>query len=59
MNLITSTIQPDTWEDNGGPGSIQPFGRDYLVFSQKQDVHVELAQLFEKLREELQCIDTP
>ncbi|HEY4312594.1 MAG TPA: hypothetical protein VGN12_24305 [Pirellulales bacterium] len=55
MNLITSTIQPDSWEDNGGPGSIQAFNRDYLVFSQKQEVHDETAQLFEKLREELKA----
>jgi hypothetical protein len=31
MNMITSTIQPDTWEDNGGPGSIQPFQNGVYV----------------------------
>ena len=25
LNLITSTIKPDSWDDNGGPGSVQPF----------------------------------
>ncbi len=25
INLIRSTIQPDSWDDNGGPGSIEPF----------------------------------
>ena len=35
MNMITSTIQPDSWEDNGGPGSIQPYGGEYLVFSRE------------------------
>ncbi len=31
MNMITSTIQPDTWDDNGGPGSIQPFQNGVYV----------------------------
>ena len=25
MNLITTTIQPDTWEDLSGPGSVMPY----------------------------------
>jgi hypothetical protein len=54
MNLITSTVQPDTWDDNDGPGSIQPFpATGSLVFSQKQDVHVAVADLLAKLRREL------
>ncbi|HVU88270.1 MAG TPA: hypothetical protein VHD36_13200 [Pirellulales bacterium] len=53
MNLITSTIQPNTWDDNGGPGSIQPFlATGSLVFSQKQDVHIEVAELLTKLRQQ-------
>src|SRR5258708_6311621 len=31
MQLITSTIQPDSWDDNGGPGSIQPFQNGVYV----------------------------
>jgi hypothetical protein len=31
MNMITSTIQPDSWDDNGGPGSIQPFQNGVYV----------------------------
>ena len=31
MNLITSTIQPDSWDDNGGPGSVQPFTNGVYV----------------------------
>ncbi|HEY1601550.1 MAG TPA: DUF1598 domain-containing protein [Pirellulales bacterium] len=31
MNLITNTIQPDSWDDNGGPGSIQPFANGVYV----------------------------
>jgi hypothetical protein len=53
MNLITNTIQPDSWDDNGGPGSIQPFAvGDLLVISQKQDVHEEIAVLLVMIRRE-------
>jgi len=31
MQLITSTIDPDSWDDNGGPGSIQPFANGVYV----------------------------
>ena len=41
IDLITSTIQPDSWQDQGGPGSIDPF-RGLLVVSQKLDVHEEI-----------------
>ncbi len=45
IDLITSTIQPDSWQDQGGPGSIDPF-RGLLVVSQKLDVHEEIQALF-------------
>jgi hypothetical protein len=53
-NLITSNIQPDSWGD-GNSGQMWPFGHDFLVFSQKQEVHDETAQLLKKLREELKA----
>ncbi len=31
ISLITSTVQPDTWEDNGGQGAIQGFPAGILV----------------------------
>jgi hypothetical protein len=53
MNTITNTIQPDSWDDNGGPGSVQPFAvGDLLIISQKRDVHEEIAELFVKIRRE-------
>jgi len=54
MQLITSTIDPDSWPDCGGPGSIQIFpAGDALVFSQKAEVHREVRELLAKLRAEL------
>jgi general secretion pathway protein D len=51
IELITSTIAPTTWDDVGGPGSIQQFqGNLSLVISQTQEVHEEIADLLEQLR---------
>lgn len=51
IDLITSTIQPTTWDEVGGPGSIAPFETNLsLVVSQTQEVHEELADLLDQLR---------
>lgn len=31
IQLITSTVQPDSWEDVGGPGSIAPFATGVVI----------------------------
>jgi hypothetical protein len=54
IKLITSTVRPGTWDDNGGSGTIQPFlATGSLAFSQRRDVHAEVADLLAKLRQEL------
>lgn len=51
IDLITSTIAPTTWDDVGGPGTVQQFqGNLSLVISQTQEVHEEIADLLEQLR---------
>ena len=51
IELITTTIKPDTWEEVGGSGAIQEFeGTLSLVVTQTQDVHEEIADLLEQLR---------
>ena len=51
IDLIVQTIQPDSWDANGGPGSITRFPNNLsLVISQKQDVHEEIADLLAQLR---------
>jgi len=54
INLITSSIQPDSWGDNGGPASIQPLSVvSSLVIAQRRDVHAEIRDLLAQLRAEL------
>ncbi len=51
IDLITSTISPDSWEINGGNGAIEPFVANLsLVVSQTQDVHEQIRDLLDQLR---------
>ena len=51
MNLITTTIQPTTWDETGGPGSICPyFSSGSVALSQTRDVHEEVQKLLRALR---------
>lgn len=51
IELITSTIAPQSWDDVGGPGAIQGFETNLsLVISQTQEIHEQIADLLEQLR---------
>jgi general secretion pathway protein D len=51
IELITTTIQPTTWDEVGGPGSIASFETNLsLVVSQTQEVHEQIVDLLEQLR---------
>jgi len=46
---IRRLIAPDSWEQNGGAGSIQPVG-SYLQVNQSEAVHFQVLSYCEKLR---------
>ncbi|MHB8969733.1 MAG: type II secretion system protein GspD [Pirellulaceae bacterium] len=51
IDLVTSTIAPDSWDEVGGAGAIEPFPVNLsLVISQTQEVHEQIADLLEQLR---------
>ncbi|HEY6563093.1 MAG TPA: hypothetical protein VIY86_01230, partial [Pirellulaceae bacterium] len=51
INLITTTIEPDSWEDNGGTGTIAGFPTNLsLVVSNTQEVQEKIIELLEQLR---------
>ncbi|MFO0916544.1 MAG: hypothetical protein U0795_26550 [Pirellulales bacterium] len=52
INLITTTIAPDSWEETGeGTGTIEPFPTNLsLVVTQTQEVHDQIRDLLEQLR---------
>ena len=51
IELITTTISPQSWDEVGGPGSVREFHTNLsLVISQTQEVHEEIADLLDQLR---------
>ncbi len=51
IDLITSTIEPDSWVDSGGENSITEFQTNLsLVVSAPLEVHEEIADLLKQLR---------
>jgi hypothetical protein len=51
MNLITSTVQPTTWDYVGGPNSVEPdVPRLALVVSADQETHDRLSRVLTMLR---------
>lgn len=52
IDNITTTIAPTTWDDVGGPGTIQSFTNSgALVISQTTEIHEEIAEYLRALRE--------
>ena len=51
IELIQSTIEPDSWDEVGGAGTMQEFRQNLsLVVSQTQEVHEKIQALLEQLR---------
>lgn len=50
VNLITKVVEPNTWEDVGGPGSICVFDQS-LVIAQTWQVHRKIETLLADLRQ--------
>lgn len=51
IDTITTTLEPDSWSDVGGPGSITEFENSRsLVISTRRDIHQRIAALLVSLR---------
>ena len=51
IDLIKEVIEPESWDDVGGPGSIERFPLTIaIIISQTGDVHDQIASLLEQLR---------
>ncbi len=51
MQLIQTTVAPDTWEALGGPSSMAPYPQNLsLVISTTSEVHDQISELLESLR---------
>jgi hypothetical protein len=52
IDLIQSTVAPDTWDGVGGPGAIRPLvsaGDPLLVVSQTSEIHDEVENLLRRI----------
>ncbi len=51
VGMITTTIEPDSWQDVGGPGSITGFENSRsLVIATRRDLHQKIGPLIVSLR---------
>lgn len=50
MNLLTTTVQPETWTEAGGTGSIAEF-EGLIVVRQSAKIHKEVEKVLTMLRE--------
>lgn len=51
IELITDTVDPESWQQVGGAGTISPYETNHvLVVRQTQEVHEEIRDLLEQLR---------
>ncbi|MEO1528456.1 MAG: hypothetical protein AAFX06_23785, partial [Planctomycetota bacterium] len=51
MNLIQTTVEPDTWEALGGSSTMAPYPQNLsLIISTTSDVHDRIVDLIESLR---------
>lgn len=51
VNVIQTTIHPDSWEERGGPGTIKYWNlQHYLIITQTDEVHEQIGGLMHQLR---------
>ena len=51
--LIQRTIDPESWEELGGEGSVTIYGTKKLIVRQTSEIHGKIDKLLEKLRKSL------
>jgi type II secretory pathway component GspD/PulD (secretin) len=53
MTLIEDTIEPDSWWDAGGEGTITVYEGKKLIVLQSRDIHTEIETLLNEMRKSL------
>jgi hypothetical protein len=57
IELITTTVNPDSWDDTGGPGSLQDLPPYWLALRQSDSMHADVALLLSQIRAALRQRD--
>jgi hypothetical protein len=50
IDVITTNVEADSWDDVGGPGTLATLNGNWLVVSQSPDVQYEVQQLLARMR---------
>jgi hypothetical protein len=50
IELITTTVEPDSWDEVGGPGTIAEMGDRWLVVSQTEDIQQKVQRTLARVR---------
>ena len=50
IEVITTNVEPDTWDDVGGPGTLATLNGNWLVVSQSPDVQYQVQQVLSRMR---------
>jgi hypothetical protein len=50
LDIITTAVNPDTWQDSGGPGTIGEYN-GLVVVSQSARTHTKIEKVLDMLRE--------
>lgn len=54
IDLLTTTIEPDSWDEVGGSGTLQELGDHWLVVVQSRDNHRKLQRTLARIRAHLE-----
>jgi hypothetical protein len=58
IDVITTCVEPDTWQHVGGPGAICPY-QGVLVVDQTDRIHTDIERLLTQLRSEINAAGGP
>ena len=50
-DALTTTIEPESWSDEGGPGDVITMRPDKLIVTQAPYVHEQIRKVLERIRE--------
>lgn len=59
IKVIRATVEPDTWDEVGGPGSVEAITGGWLLVAQTQEAHQHLLEFLNQLQHDVPRITHP
>ena len=54
IDVLTTTVEPDSWDVVGGPGTISEVGDRWLVVAQTEEIQLRIARTLSRIRAHLE-----